>query len=111
MAIATVTFRRCVQNARDAGSDGQQVASRIYFDLDLDGHRHTDVTLDIKHPLGKIAPLEVSRPHGYTGPGEFDELRDAAAAYYRKVAGHLAKSRQPAPDTVIVQDDAVKFDV
>lgn len=112
MAVATVTFRRCIQNSDDAGgNDGKHVASRIYFDLELDGHHHADVSLDVKHPPGKIAPLEVSRPHGYSGPGEFKELREAAAAYYKKVAGNLARNRGAAPNNVITQDEIVRFEV
>ncbi|KAF0193263.1 MAG: hypothetical protein FD165_366 [Gammaproteobacteria bacterium] len=111
MGLATVTFRRCIQNSKDAGSSEKHIASRIYFDLELDGHHHTDICVDVKHPSGKTSPLEVSLPHGYTGPGEFEELRDAAAAYYKKITGNIARSGKPAANNLIVQDEAVKFEV
>lgn len=110
MGLATVTFRRCIQNSRDAGSDEKHIASRIYFDLELDGHHHTDICLDVKHPSGAHSPLEVSLPQGYTGPGEFAELRDAAA-YYKRITGNIPRNGKLAPNKLIVQDEAVKFEV
>ena len=108
MGTATVTFRRCVQNAEN---DDKHIVSQIYFDLDLDGQRHTDICLDVKQPIGKLSPLEVSIPHGYTGPGDFTELREAAAAYYRKIVGNLAENEVPAANSLIVQDESVSFEV
>ena len=35
MAVATVTFRRCLMNTPEAGSDERYVGSRVFFDLNV----------------------------------------------------------------------------
>ena len=111
MGIATVTFKRCVQNAENTGGDEEHIVSHIYFDLELDQQKHTDVCLEIKQPIQGDAPIEVSKPHGYTGAGEFSELREAAAAYYKKLVGTQPAKEIPAQNNLIVQEETVEFEV
>lgn len=90
MAMATVTFRRCIVNSPEYGGDAQHLGSRIYFDLDIDGHEHPNLYADVKQAIGVAADeefLEVTEPQGYTGPLNLPVFEGLVEFYYRHVIG------------------------
>lgn len=81
---------RVVQDSQDYGSDDEHMVSRVFFDLDVDGVRHTGLHADVKQPVGGSfddGPLEVSRPFGYNGPLSYETFRRAIEQYYRGLVG------------------------
>ncbi len=90
MAIATVTFRRCIINLPEYGSDDRHTGSRVFFDLDIDGQPHPNLSADIRQRAGGRAEtefLEVTMPQGYAGPFNFHVFRGCVEFYYRHVVG------------------------
>lgn len=66
------------------------MVSRVFFSLEIEGKRFTDLYVDIKQLIGsdfEASPLEVSAPHGYSGPFNHEEFRDAVENYYRSLVG------------------------
>lgn len=87
MAIATVTFRRCLVNASEAGSDEAQTGSRVFFDLNIGGQEFVDVYADVTQANREGAPLAVTPPQGYDGPLNFPVFQGLVEFYYRQVTG------------------------
>ena len=87
MAIATVTFRRCVVNASVAGSDERYVGSRVFFDLNIEGREFVDVYTDVRAAREGDAPLSVIPPQGYDGPLNFPVFQGLVEFYFRNAAG------------------------
>ncbi len=69
---ATITFSRCVQDSQDYGSDDEHMISRVFFDLEVDGHAYPGLHVDIKQAVGSF---------NYTA------FRDAVERYYRGLVG------------------------
>ncbi len=79
MAKATVTFNRLVQDSQDYGSNDEHMVSRVFFTLEIDGTKH-ELYADIKQTVGssyETGPIEVSKPHGYSGPFSHQEFQRA----------------------------------
>lgn len=90
MPTATVTFRRCVMNSPESPGNAQYLGSRVYFDLDIEGQRHPNLSADVRQPLGPGAEedfLQVTEPHGYTGPINLPVFQGLVEFYYRHVIG------------------------
>ena len=87
MAIAIVTFRRCVVNAFVAGSDERYVGSRVFFDLNIEGREFVDVYADVRAARDGDAPLSVIPPQGYDGPLNFPVFQGLVEFYCRQVTG------------------------
>jgi len=90
MALATVTFRRCIMNSPECEGDDRHMGSRIFFDLDVDGTPHPNLYSDITQPIGLGAEtefLEVTQPQGYVGPINFPVFQGLVEFYYRHVVG------------------------
>lgn len=89
MAKARVTFNRLVQDSQDYGSNDEHMVSRVFFTLEIDGTKH-ELYADIKQTVGssyETGPIEVSKPHGYSGPFSHQEFQRAAEIYYRSLVG------------------------
>jgi hypothetical protein len=90
MAKATVTFFRIHQDSQDYGSDDEHMVSRIFFNLEIDGAKYPNLYADIKQTVGadfESGPMEVSHPHGYKGPFNFEAFRKAVEECYRSQIG------------------------
>ena len=62
----------------------------MYFDLDIEGRRHPNLSADVRQPLGPGAEedfLQVTEPHGYTGPINLPVFQGLVEFYYRHVIG------------------------
>ncbi len=93
MATATLTFRRCIMNSTEYGGDDKHLGSRVYFDLDVEGHAHPNLYTDVRQPIGLDSEtefLEVTQPHGYAGPFNFLVFQGLVEFYYRHVIGAQA---------------------
>ena len=89
MAKARVTFNRLVQDSQDYGSNDEHMVSRVFFTLEIDGTKH-ELYADIKQTVGssyETGPIEVSKPHGYSGPFRNQEFKRAAEIYYSSLVG------------------------
>lgn len=87
MAIATVTFRRCLVNAPEAGSDERHVGSRVFFDLNVEGREFVGVHADVRAGREGDAPLCVTSPQGYEGPLSLQVFQSLVEFYYRQATG------------------------
>ncbi|MGD0923290.1 MAG: hypothetical protein ABSA70_16230 [Terriglobia bacterium] len=90
MARANLTFHKCIQDSQDYGSNDEHMVSRVFFTFTIAGKEHPDLYADIKQTVGgdfESGPIEVSRPHGYKGPINYQAFRDAVEKYYRSLVG------------------------
>ena len=87
MAIATVTFRRCLMNTPEAGSDEGHVGSRVFFDLSIEGQEFVDVYADVQADREGDLPLSVTPPRGYDGPLNLQVFQGLVEFYFRQAAG------------------------
>jgi len=112
MAVVTVTFRRCLMNASDAGSDEARTCSRIFFDLNIEGREFVDVYADVQANWEGDASLCVTPPQGYDGPLNLQVFQGLVEFYYRQAAGggpeELGLWLQ---DWMIEQEMVVQFEV
>ena len=120
MAIVTVTFRRCLVNAPEYGSDDNHVGSRVFFDLHLEGREFVNVYVDVRQVTREGAerePLIVTPPRGYDGPLDVHVFQSLVEFYYRHAVGGasgLFGGRglgMRLTDWVIEQDVRVRFEV
>src|SRR5882672_7037844 len=87
---AIVTFTKCIQDSQDYGSDDEHMASRIFFDLEVDGQPRLGLHVDVKQVVGssyETGDIEVGRPVGYRGPFNYIAFRDAVERYFRSLVG------------------------
>ena len=90
MARAKLFIQQLIQDSQDFGSDDEHMVSRVFFDLEVDGHRHSGLSANIKQTVGtpyETAPLEVSRPAGYEGPFNHAAFQNIVEQYYRSLVG------------------------
>lgn len=112
MAVATVTFRRCLVNTPEAGSDERYVGSRIFFDLNIEGQEFVDVYADVRADREGDSPLSVTPPQGYDGPLNLQVFQGLVEFYYRQATGGGPDGLGlMLPDWVIEQEMVVQFEV
>jgi hypothetical protein len=90
MTSAKGTFHRCIQDSQDYGIDDEHMVSRVFFTFTVAGKEHPDLYADIKQTVGsdfENGPIEVSRPHGYKGPFNYEAFRAVVEKYYRSFVG------------------------
>ncbi len=90
MAIATITIHKLIQDSQDYGSNDDHMVSRVFFDVEVEGKKYSDLYADIKQPIGgsfETSPLEVSSPRSYKGPFNYEAFRDIVEQYYRGLVG------------------------
>ncbi|MCH8151333.1 MAG: hypothetical protein IH830_03055 [Planctomycetes bacterium] len=89
---ARVTFLRMIQDLHDfhmAVRDDDQMVSRLFFDLEIDGKQYDQLTVEVAQPMGTdyesepitVAPLDQEK---YNGPWNHGAFRDEAEKYYRQ---------------------------
>ena len=90
MKKARVTFRKCVQDSQEYGSNDEYMASRVFFDLEINGKKYENLYSNIKQVVGgdfEKDPLEVGTPENYKGPLNYQAFREAVEDYYRSLVG------------------------
>ena len=90
MAKVKIIFHECIQDSQEFGSDDEHMVSRVFFSLEADDHRVDNLFADLKQVVGsdfEIDPIEVTAPHNYSGPMNYDAFRKAAEEYFRKHIG------------------------
>ena len=111
MAIATVTFRRCLVNIPEAGSDETRVGSRVFLDLTIEGQEFVDVYVDVQANREGDASLCVTPPQGYDGPLNLRVFQGLVEFYYRHATGGGPDGLGlRLPDWVIEQEMVVQFE-
>lgn len=113
MTIATVTFRRCLVNTSEAGSDEVKNGSRVFFDLTVGGQEFVDVYVDVMPATREEdEPLFVTPPQGYDGPLNVQVFQGLVEFYCRHAAGGSLQGLSPGlPDWAIEQEMVVQFEV
>ena len=113
MAVATVTFRRCLVNTPEAGNNEAQTGSRVFFDLNIEGQEFVDLYVDVTQANREgEAPLLVTPLQGYDGPLNLQVFQGLVEFYYRQVAGgSLDGFGLRLPDWMIEQEMVVQFEV
>jgi hypothetical protein len=89
-----VTFIKGIQDSQDYGSTDEHMVSRLFFDLEIGDKHYPALYVDIKQAVGadfEKTPLEIGRPHGYSGPLNYSAFRDAAEDYYRGCVGRQGR--------------------
>ena len=90
MKKAKVTFYKCIQDSQDFGSDDEHMVSRVFFTLETNVEKYSDLYVDIKQTVGssfETGSIEVSPPRGYEGPFNYNKFRDGVEKYYRDLVG------------------------
>ncbi len=87
-AKAKVTFRTCIHDSLEYGSDDEHVVSRVFFTLEIRDKRYGGLYVDIKHAAGielESEQLEVGKLVGYEGPFNDKAFQNAVKKYYRNL--------------------------
>ena len=77
-------------NSQEYGGDSAHVASRVFFDLDVEGESYPNLSVDVRQsvdPQSEKARLEISELHGYDGPLNYEVFRGSLEFYYWQVVG------------------------
>ncbi len=112
MAVATMTFRRCLVASSDAANHQEPVGSRVFFDLNIEGNAFLDVYADVRTDRDGTAALFVTPPQGYEGPLNLQVFRGLVEFYYRHVTGGGPDGfGLTLRDWMIEQDMVVQFEV
>jgi len=85
-----VTLKLLIQDSQDFGSNDDHMVSRVFFDMVIGDRTYTDLSADIKQPVGsnfETTFLEISKPKGYNGPFNHMAFRNAVEKYYRDLVG------------------------
>ncbi len=94
MSRAKVTFHKCVQDMQELATGDETMVSRVFFTLEVGGKKYEDLYADLKQTVGadfESGPIEVSKPHGYDGPFNYEAFRQGAENYYRSLVGSRGK--------------------
>ncbi len=87
-AKAKVAFRKCIHDSLEYGSDDKHVVSRVFFVIEIQDKRYSDLYVDIKHAAGselESEQLEVGEPVGYEGSIDSKAFQNAVKKYYRNL--------------------------
>jgi hypothetical protein len=89
--VIKVHFYKCIQDSHDLGTTVEQMVSRVFFHLEVDGKIY-DLWSNIRQAAGgdyKEDPIEVDHPEGAKTPISLNYMafRDAGERYYRKIVG------------------------
>jgi hypothetical protein len=92
-----VTFRGCVQDSEEYGSNDDYMVSRVFFTLAVDGEVVGDFSADLKQVAGgdvERGDIQVSRPSGYDGPFDAQKFSDAIRDYFLGLVKHHRRAIQ-----------------
>ncbi len=87
-AKAKVTFRSCIHDSLEYGSDDKHVVSRVFFVVEIQDKLYGDLYVDIKHVAGselESEELEVGKLVGYEGSIDSKAFQKAVKKYYRNL--------------------------
>lgn len=93
MKQVTVIFHKCIQDSQDFGSDDENMVSRVFFTIEVEGNSYPDLYCDLKQTVGSnFEPgpiIEVTPPPRakYSGPFNYAAFRGAVEKYYRSNVG------------------------
>ncbi len=91
MITLKVTFHKCIQDTRSAGSNAQQMVSRVPLTLEAQGRTHRNLYVDITQKRGGTfdkGDLQIGSLQGYSGPFNEWGFKQAVEKYYRGLAAH-----------------------
>jgi hypothetical protein len=86
-----VTFRGCIQDSEEYGSNEDYMVSRVFFTLAVDGEVVGNFSADLKQVVGgdlERGDIDVSAPSGYDGPFDAQKFSDAVRDYFHGLVRH-----------------------
>ena len=96
MPKAQINFHKIILDSQNyANSQGNEdhMVSIIHFDLEVNGSKYEDLTVEILQPYGtnfESDPIEVDKPIGYSGPWNHNAFSDLCEHYCREAVGSSA---------------------
>ena len=118
MPKVRVTFKECIQDSREYGSDDEYMVSRVSVDIAVDRADQGSFIADLKQAVGTdfdTGPIEVGRPVevGTHKPyrGAFDQARfaEAATKYFRELLGSDGWAIKLGPDSTNIRMQGNRF--
>jgi len=91
MASFKLTFRSCIRDSEEFGSNDDQMVSRVFFTLAVDGTVVGDFSADLKQFVpegGESGQIEVVTPIGFDGSFDTEQFVDAVRDYFDDLVGH-----------------------
>ena len=90
MAKVKISFKKCIQDSQEFGSNDEHMVSRVFFNVEIDGENKGEFFADVKQTVGgnyETTPLEIGIPKDYKGPLSYQPFRQAVEDYYRSQVG------------------------
>jgi hypothetical protein len=89
-----------VQDSQEYGSNNEEMVSRVFFDLLVDGEPKGSFHADVKLVVGgsyETDSLEVGRPAGYRGPFDHGRFAELVTKYIRQLVGSAGRGIRLGP--------------
>lgn len=112
----TVHITKVIQDSQAIGSNDSHMVSRVFFSIKAGGNEYPALWADIKQTVGAdfSAPLEVSKPHGYKGPIDYDAYSKAISDFYKtrciSVSGPVGMGTIRMWNNTFGFDDTIEFE-
>ena len=112
MPKVRVTFKECVQDSREYGSDDKNMVSRVSVDIAADRADQGGFFADLRQTVGSdfdTGPIEVGRPleigtrKPYRGPFDQARFAEAATKYFRELLGSEGWAMKPRPGSTKIR--------
>ena len=88
MPLVRTKVEKCIQDSQEYGSTDEHMVSRVFFTIGADDGPEEEDYCDIKQIVGSAYSsdnMEVSRPHKYHGPLNYEIFSDEIAGYFSKL--------------------------
>lgn len=88
MPLVRVAVKKCIQDSQEYGSNDEEMISRVFFSIYVDGVLKGEYHADIKQIVGSTYSsdnIEVTRPQNYAGPFNHELFSDKIAGYFSKL--------------------------
>lgn len=93
-----VLFHHVIQDATEFGSNESRAVSRVYFDLEVDGTLHEDLTVDLEEEVGSSHRNEEITVGKVAGIVEREAFERAVRAYYQSLVSSAGYGKNLAKD-------------
>jgi hypothetical protein len=118
MPKVRVTFKECIQDSREYGSDDEYMVSRVSVDIAVDRADQGRFMADLKQAVGTDFdtgsievgwPVDVETHKPYRGPFDQTRFAEAATKYFRELLGSDGWAIKLRPDRTNVRMQGNRF--
>jgi len=118
MPKVRVTFKECIQDSREYGSDDEYMVSRVSVDIAVDRADQGRFMADLKQAVGTDFdtgsievgwPVDVETHKPYRGPFDQTRFAEAATKYFRELLGSDGWAIKLWPDRTNVRMQGNRF--